>query len=463
MTRNIQKLIIVAASFACLQGHSQNLDMLSALEQSKKNYPLIKARQADVISASHDVGAATAEYIPKLTVQHQYTYGTSNSIAGSYYPNPAVISPAGGIRADNIYTATWGSYTTSMFEWNIFNFGKVAANITASKANYESAQAAYENEVFQHQIRVADAYLLALIAKKLTAIQQSNINRALHFRQVVDAGVRSGMRPGVDSALAHAEYVKAQLQLLESRRNEKSQRFQVAELTGAIPEVMTDLDSMQFFTTLPLLPDTVGISYTANPLLRVYRTRANTTIARSVAIRRTFLPSITLVGAAWARGSGISPADDSFKTSFSDGAHYQVYNYLLGVSTRWTLTDLVPIRQRYKSEKYKSVRDQELYNEQSIKVLRQQKESEMQYELLMEQAHTAPIQLSAAQRAYLQAFARYTSGMTDLPTLLQAMLALNRAEADLAVTYSNAWRALLAIAASKGSIDLFVKEINNQR
>jgi hypothetical protein len=53
--------------------------------------------------------------------------------------------------------------------------------------------------------------------------------------------------------------------------------------------------------------------------------------------------------------------------------------------------------------------------------------------------------------------------MTDLPTLLQAMLTLHRAEADLAVSYSNAWRALLSIAAAKGNLDIFLKEINNQR
>src|SRR5207253_521627 len=162
-------------------------------------------------SASADLAVSTSEYIPKLTVQHQYTYATSNSVAGAFYPNPAVISPAGSIRADNNYVATWGSYTTSLLEWNIFNFGKVAANVSASKANVQSARAAYENEVFQQKVRVADAYLLALIAEKLTTIQQSNVNRALHFREVVAAGVRSGMRPGVDSSLAHAEFTKAEL------------------------------------------------------------------------------------------------------------------------------------------------------------------------------------------------------------------------------------------------------------
>ena len=454
--KHIRVFLAVAVCVSVNQLPAQIVTLPALVEQSRTGYPLLKARQSEVASSENDVALSTSEYIPKLTVQHQYTYGTSNSVTGSFYPNPAVISPSGGVRAENTYVATWGSFTTSLLEWNVFNFGKVSANVSASRANLTSSQASLENEVFQHQVRTADAYLLALITKKLTAIQQSNVNRALRFREIVIAGVRSGMRPGVDSSLAHAEYTKAELLLLETKRNEKSQRYLLAELSGAIKDDLPEIDSMQFFNTIPELPDTTT-DRSLNPLLRLYKTRVQASTARSIAIKRSIFPSVTLVGAAWARGSGVSPEDDSFQTSFSDGTKYQVYNYMLGVSTRWTLTDIIPVRQRFKSERNRSIRDHELYNEQHLKLERQQKESEMQYTLMMEQARKAPIQLDAARRAYRQAFARYSSGMTDLPTLLQTMVTLNRAEADLAVAYSNVWRALLSIAAAKGDIDIFLK------
>ncbi len=443
-------------------GFSQQIDMPAMLDLSRKNYPLLKAREAEVSSARHEVMQSTSDYIPKLTVQHQYTYGTSNSVAGSFYPNPAIISPSGGIRAENTNIATWGSFTSSLIEWNVFNFGKVAANVSSSRANLDNSEATLENEIFQHQVRVADAYLLTLIAQKLTTIQETNVNRALKFREVVAAGVRSGMRPGVDSSMAHAEYAKAELLLLETKRNEKAQHYQLAELTGVVQDDLPEPDSMAFFTTLPLLPDTSFVAYGANPVLRLYHARALATEARSLAIRRSFLPSVSLVGAAWARGSGIYPQDDSFHTGFSEGTHYQVYNYLLGISTRWILTDMIPIHQRYKSEKYRTIRDQELYREQNLKVYRQQREAEMQYDLMTQQAKTAPIQLAAAQRAYQQAIARYRSGLSDLPTLLQSMVTLSRAEADLAVAYSNSWRSLLSIAASKGDLTIFLNAIGKR-
>jgi outer membrane protein TolC len=214
---------------------------------------------------------------------------------------------------------------------------------------------------------------------------------------------------------------------------------------------------MQFFSGLPLLPDTS--TATLNPLLGLYDARSRLSAARSTAIRRSYFPSISLVGAAWARGSGVSPADDSFHTGFHDGTQYRVYNYLFGASTRWNLTDIIPITHRYRSERYHYARDREQYNEQLLKLQRQRRESEMHYSLMLEQASRAPIQLAAAQRAYRQASARYSSGMTDLPTMLQSMVTLSRAEGDMVIAYSNTWRALLAIAASKGDMNIFLNAI----
>ena len=448
---------LIVAVCCAVVANAQQTTLPAILEQSKANYPLLKAKSMEVQNASQQGKAAAAEYVPRLTVQHQYTYGTDNSISGSFYPNPAVISPSGGVRARNIYTATWGSFTTSLLEWNVFNFGRIAANVSAARAGLTEANAGYENELFQHQVRVTDAYLLALIAQRLMAIQEANLRRADRFRQVVNAGVRAGMRAGVDSSLAHAEYTRAEMQLLETQRTAETQLLQLAELAGSLTQGTRSPDSMRFFSTLPPLPDTSTNS--VNPLLTFYSARARSAEQRSIAVRRSFLPAVTLVGAAWARGSGISPADDSFHTTFRQGTEYSVYNYMVGISTRWTITDAISVSHRYRGEHYAYLQARELYNEQHLKVQRQQQESLIQYNLMREQALRAPVQLAAAQRAYRQAFARYSSGLTDLPTLLQSMVTLSRAEADMAVSYSNAWRALLAVAASQGDLNLFLDKI----
>lgn len=428
------------------------------INEGIKNYPGIKARQAENESQLREVGVAKTEYLPRVVAQHQYTYATSNSVAGAFYPNPAVISPSGSIRSENIDQAAWGSYTSALVEWNVFNFGKVSGNVNAYQKSSEASAANYENELLQLKVRITDAYLLTLMYSRLAAIQDISLKRAQTFSDVVNAGVSSGMRAGVDSSLASAELSKAKLLLLQAVREQKTQAMRLEELTGRLSGDI-ELDTMRFLSDIPNTAIRKSTEYENSPLLRYHELRAEATEARSIAIKRSFLPSITLVGAAWARGSGISPTDDTYKTDFRSGTSYQVYNYLLGISTRWTLSDFASVRQRYKAEHYRSIRDHELYNEQKIRVQREVNEAQMQHDIAVEQANAAPVQLKAATDAYRQASARYESGLADLPTLMQSLVTLSRAEADMAISYMNVWRSLLAIAAANGDFSIFMNAI----
>ncbi|QHT72238.1 TolC family protein [Rhodocytophaga rosea] len=451
-------IAIVVTALSSQPSLAQQQDLFQILEQSKHNYPLIKAKQAEVHSAERKVQSAKSEYLPNLTVQDQYTYGTSNSVTGAYFPNEGTaLSPSGGIRPDNIYQATFGSFTSALMEWKVINFGKVAANVQTARNERNKTQADYENELFQHQVRVADAYLLTLISQKLVDIQRNNVERTRTVKGVVEAGVVSGMRPGVDSSLANAEYTKAQLLLLESERNEKAQRLRLSELTGILQDSI-QVDSMAFYTQLPAQLLSVQANEN-NPVLRLYNSQIRVSEARSVAIRRSFLPSVSLIAAGWARGSGISNQDDSYHTDMASGFKYQVYNYMFGISTRWNLTSFFRIHNDFRSEQFQAQRYKELYNQQSLAISRQLKEAQMQVQLSLEQARLAPVQLEAARAAYNQSRSRYQSGLADLPTFIQSFFALNRAEVDRIVANSSAWRSVLLQAAAAGDLSLFLNQV----
>jgi len=312
--------------------------------------------------------------------------------------------------------------------------------------------------LFQHKIRLIDAYLVLLINQKLVEVQRSNVERAQTFKRVVDAGVQSGMRAGVDSSLATAEAVRAHLLLLESQQREQVQRLRLSELLGQVQENLR-VDSMDFYTSLPqtnFLSDSVSPK---NPLLTFFQSQIDFSSARSLAIQRSMLPSISLGGAGWARGSGVSNVGDATQPSFSQGLGYQVSNYLVGVVARWNVTNAIRIKHDYKSEQFQVDRFRHLYNDQHLRIHRQNQEAETQLMMGLEQARQAPIQLRAAQQAYNQAKARYQSGLTDLPTLLQSFVTLNRAEIDGYVATSNVWRYLLLKAAAEGDLSLFMNQV----
>lgn len=450
-------LALFFAVFTCIQADAQQIKLHEALEQGKGNFPFLKAKQAEIHSAESRIKSVKTDYLPAFIVQDQYTYATSNSVAGAFLPNEgSALSPSGGIRPENIYTATFGSFTTALVDWKIFNFGKVNANVNAAKADLARSQADYENELFQHQVKIIDAYLLLLINQKLVDAQRQNLQRAAVFKRVTDAAVSSGMRPGVDSSLAAAEYAKAQLLLLESQRSEKAQRLRFSELTGELHDSI-QVDTMSFYSQLPAISE-LG-SFLKNPALKFSQAQIDASLARSLAVKRSYLPSVSLVGAGWGRGSGVSNKDDSFRTDFGSGVKYQVYNYLIGVSTRWNLTNIFRVRNDYHAEQFQVERFKSLYQTQQLQLDRQARESEIQFQLSLAQARLTPVQLAAARTAFNQAEARYQSGLTDLFTLAQSVNALNRAEVDKFVTNGNAWRSLLLKAAAAGDLDIFLSQI----
>ncbi|PSL25665.1 TolC family protein [Dyadobacter jiangsuensis] len=451
-------LAFLFVAFACVQANAQHIKLHEALEQGKGSFPFLRAKQAEIHSAESRIKSVKTDYLPAFIVQDQYTYATSNSVAGAFLPNEgSALSPSGGIRPENIYTATFGSFTTAMVDWKVFNFGKVNANVNAAKADLARSQADYENELFQHQVKIIDAYLLLLINQKLVDAQRQNLERAAVFKRVTDAAVTSGMRPGVDSSLAAAEYAKAQLLLLESQRSEKAQRLRFSELTGELRDSI-QVDTMGFYAQLPV-PSAEIASFLKNPALRFSQSQIDASVARSLAIKRSYLPSVSLVGAGWGRGSGVSNKDDSFRTDFGSGVKYQVYNYLFGISTRWNLTNIFKVRNDYHAEQFQAERFKSLYQTQQLQLDRQSRESEIQFQLSLAQARLTPVQLAAARTAFNQAEARYQSGLTDLFTLAQSVNALNRAEVDKFVTNGNAWRSLLLKAAAAGDLSVFLNQI----
>ncbi|GAB3931106.1 hypothetical protein GCM10028804_42430 [Larkinella terrae] len=440
-------------------GQAQTLSLSQAIEQGTQAYPFLKSKQAEIRSAEKRIQSSRTEFLPSMIVQDQYTYATSNALNGSFFPNEGTsISTSGGIRPDNIYQGTTGSFLSAVIDWRVVNFGRVKANVKVAEADLHRSQIDYENELFQHQIRIVDAYLTLLVNQKLVDVQRANLQRAQTFKNVVDAGVRSGMRAGVDSSLATAEAVRARLQLLESEQREQVQRLRLSELIGQVQSGIR-VDSMRFYTTLPQTNFQSDSISPKNPVLRFFQSQINLSSARTVALQRSMLPSISLVGAGWARGSGFTNADETFKMDFNRGLGYQAYNYLFGVVARWNLTNTLRVKQDYRAEQFQVERFRQLYNDQQLRITRQNREAETQLGLGLEQARQAPVQLRAARQAYNQAQARYQNGLADLPTLLQSFVTLNRAETDGYVATSNVWRFLLLKAAAEGDLSLFMNQI----
>ncbi|MFI5221102.1 MAG: TolC family protein [Bacteroidia bacterium] len=458
---NLKRTIIPAVvSTCCLHfataQKNTSITLQQALQMAESNYPGIKAKQAQLSGSMARISSAKTDYLPEFTVMDQYLYSTNNGMNGTYYSEAGLAIPtSGGVRKDNLYQPVWGSFTTLFVDWKFFTFGKVRAGVNFSKQEMNQANADYQNEVFQHKIKVADTYYLLLMAEKLTSVQEENLKRADEFRKAVNAYAQSGLRPGADSSYTNAEYAKARISLTQSRQYEKSLRYKLSELIGNSTGNIS-ADTLDAFSKIPAntLIDSTKIN--SHPLLKLYQTEIELSRIRTQIIQRSFYPNLSLIGAGWARGSGISNSDNSYNTDMASGIPYQTYNYMAGVSFRWNLLNYAKVHYDTEFERWQTQRFQYLYDEQSLIIKRQIDDAEMQFSTALEQAQLAPVQLTSAKDSYNQAEARYKSGLASFPELTQSYYILNRAETDMAVAYSNAWRALILKAAAAGDINMII-------
>jgi outer membrane protein TolC len=436
----------------------KTIHLQEALEKSTQNYPLIQARVSEKSSVALQKKAAQSEYLPQLQLQHQYSYGSSNNLHGSFSPNEVIgISTSGTVRPEDNYQAVFGNLSALQIDWKIFQFGKTRSDIQNYQQQYSLAEAVYENEVFQHQIKVIDQYLQLLNSYKISEVQKKNVRRAEVFKESVTAFVRSGIKPGVDSFFADAEYAKALLLYIEAQQNEAMQQLRFSELLGERTQLYK-VDSMHFFEKTPIQTPVEDTS--ASPLLRIYQRQISSRIAQSIAVRRNALPAVYLSGSGIGRGSGISRSTGVYLSDKTEGLTPQMYNYLLAVSVRWNITGLIRNQHLYKSGKFSVEQNRYLYEEQALRLNRQLKEADVQITYCMESLKLQRTKLRASLDTYLQMKSRYENGIADINSFYQSLYLLNKAETDECIALSNVWRAHLIRCAASGDLDSFLQQAN---
>lgn len=438
------------------------LTLPQALDLARTNYPVLQARQAAVGAAAADVRTTRANYLPQVTMQAQALNGTSNQVRGAALSGGAVS--ISGVRPDFSSQTTWTSQAGLVVEWPVLTFGRYRAVVQRANTAVAQAQSDYDQELFAHQVQVADAYLLALVAQKSVALQAANLKRAQSLRTVIRAGALSGIRPGIDSSVTDAETSRAQLQLLTSQQQALQQRVRLAALLG-VPTQAIQIDSMRFYTKLPNTAPAIHSDTTRlPPILQAYQQRIRASEAQVDVLRMNTRPTLSLVGATWGRGSGIGNRAGenglyAIDPALNAGIPFKAYNYVLGASLSWNLTELWRTKYATTAQQQRVTQAQAEYAQQNLQLQTERQNAVLQLELARQTAKEAPLQLDAAKRVYVQAKARYDAGLDNLVVLTQAAVVLNRAETDQALAVNNLWRALLLRAATNGSLGVLLEQL----
>ncbi|PQA59035.1 TolC family protein [Siphonobacter curvatus] len=459
------QVILGLSLIQTLCGQPPRLSLDEVLDKARTNYPSIRGKLAAIRSSEADAQSTRLSFLPQAGVQAQAFNATSNQVRGASASAGGLMIPITGVRTDGFNNqAAWTSAASMVIDWEAVTFGRRQARRNQANLSIEQAKADYESELFLHQVRVCDAYLLALNLKKSVLLQISNLQRAKALQIITRASTSGGLRPGIDSSVSAAEVARARLQVLESQKMAQQQVLRLTELMGE-PSLGYELDSLIFYHRLPDMNRVSGEKAYIHPQLRVLQKQMALGEANQTLLKANALPSISVIGSLQGRGSGISEAaqDGTFRIdpTLGAGLPLRAFNYIVGFTAIWRPTELFRVKPNLSAQRERVRVSQESYNQQKLALDAGSENANLQIELAQATVRQAPLQLEAAQQAYAQSRARYESGLDNIQTLTQTAALLNRAEVDQALAVNGLWRALLLKAAADGNLEEFLNQILN--
>jgi outer membrane protein, adhesin transport system len=441
---------------------SQTLSLKEAIQTGLENYGSIKAKNNYSSASQETLKQSRRDYLPNLNVSAQQDYGTINGQNGALYGyNGLGTASSGPAFTDQNWNSAFGALYLVNMNWDFFTFGKTREKINLAKIDVQSKEKDLAQEKFQQQIKIASAYLNLLASQRLLISQQKNLSRAEVFKKTAVARVKNGLLAGVDSTLATAEVSKAKIALNLARNFVKEQNNKLVDLMGVAPQDFV-ADTL-FVNQIPkqLAFDEVATD-SLHPLLQFYKTKVDYSNQQVKLYKRFYYPTMSAFGVMQTRASGFN-ADyaldrTSFNRNYWDGVNPDRSNYLVGIGITWNLTTPFRMSKQVSAQKFVSQAIKEEYNQADRELKSQLNFANDKIKITLENYAEAPIQVNAAQKAYLQKSTLYKNGLTDLTDLTQTIFTLNRAEIDRDIINNNVWQSYLLKVAAIGNFDLFINE-----
>lgn len=449
-------IYLLMLSLHSLYAQPKKYSLAELTDAALQHYPLLQQDEAKIKTAEALVTDTRHSYLPAMRVNEQINWGTDNAIAGGYLPMGIVPSVSGGIRNNNISNAVTGNLAAFYSEYELYNFGLKKAKTNNAEMFVHIEQAGMEQDKYAVKEQVSAAYFNLIKTRYQLAADEDNVTRYTEIFSVIEALVKSGLKPGSDSSLAKAELSKAKTVYNLSLGNLKAFKLQLSYLTG-LDTVIINIDTGVVLNYKSGWKEDQINDSIQHPYLDFINRQKQFLLSNNTIIHKSYLPKVFLAGSAWARGSSIQ-YNDQFQ-SLSEGLGLQRFNYMAGISVSYDLFNNIRKKDKLTINNFQV---------QSIEKQLQQEQYYLKNNLM--QANNAvatsennlrelPNQVFAATSVLQQKLAQYKAGLINLIDLTNAAFVLYRSKTDYIETLSNWYTARLQKAAASGKLDEFIQTI----
>ncbi|MGZ4001295.1 MAG: TolC family protein, partial [Mucilaginibacter sp.] len=299
---------LISLSFTRSNAQQKVLTMKDAERIALSNYASIKAKANQLNASKAYLTESKVEYLPDLNFSAQQDYGTVNSQFGPSYGYKGLgVASSGPALAKQNWNAGFGALYLANVNWDVFAFGRAVEKVKVQQTAVNRDETDLGQEQFQHQVRVAAAYLNLLAAQQLAKAQQDNLDRTVELQRVVVARVKNGLNPGVDSSQANAEVSNARIALTNAQQTVLDQSNQLAQYLGLSHQTFM-LDSI-FVKKAPNNANAQpAVGPDDHPILKYFRNRIGVSDEEAKYLNTFIYPTFTLFGVYQGKGSGFGSA-----------------------------------------------------------------------------------------------------------------------------------------------------------
>ncbi|KAA6459105.1 TolC family protein [Acidobacteria bacterium AB60] len=436
------------------QGEGISLD--DVVQSAERDYPQIHLSQEELNATIADIRRARTAYLPRIDALLQANRATRNNVFGTLLPQSTIPPMSGPVIGSNNGGSVWGSAAGVLVSWQPFDFGLRHADVQASRAAKDKADAALSDSQLEAGAAAADAFLSHVAAQETVRAASAAVENWNTLLKTIHALAAAQLRPGADESRIEAELAMARNQLVYARQADDESKATLVKFLSSAPANL-NLDSKPLLTQLPPPEEEPEFNTAAHPLMEEQRAAVAESAAHLHALQRTWVPQFTLEGAASSRGTGAET--DGRRLPGWNGLTPNIQNYAAGFNVNFSFLDFARIHAEASAQSA-TMRAEQARQQLIDKELNERfAKATAALTAAREVANNTPIELKSARMAFDQAKARYQAGLTPIDDLAQAQRLLVQAEVDNSIARLSVWRALLQLNAARGDLRPFLQAV----
>jgi NodT family efflux transporter outer membrane factor (OMF) lipoprotein len=396
--------------------------------------PSLQEALLRVVEAHQNVITAAAAGLPNLSgnasymreqlgvkglLESQGAYSGLNKLADSSSPLNQ-YSPGLGTQVSNAGTGLLDrlSQPVNLYQyglsssWELDLFGRVRRSVEEASASAQAQADAADDALVILESQVAQTYLQLRAAQNLILQQQQIVGSAQQSLSLTKNRANLGLTSQLDAAQAQTQLLDDEAQLPSYEKQAQEAISQLDILTGQPPGALDA--ALATPSPLPALPAVIGVGVPASlarrrPDIREAEAQLHAATAGVGVAVASFYPDISLTGSI-----GLRATDASYLTNWAS------LFYSAGPSISLPIFEGGQLTANLRTARAEQVRAALNYRATILNALREVENALVAYRTDAQAAHDTAASVQAADFAFYLANNRYTHGLSDYLTVLDA-------------------------------------------